>query len=118
MLDRIRWYFAEIILPKYVPVAIMAFLSALGTFMVAHADILEKYGVTYGIWPINWPVAPTGPVIVVELDTLSKAGVAALTAFIGILIVAIQHHTTGGAKNEVVGGKRETDPPAIPPKAA
>lgn len=114
MIDRIKWYLIEVVAPKYIPVAILAALSALGTFMVAHADVLEKYGVTYGVWPIAWPVAPTGPVIVIELDTLSKAGAAALAAGVAILIVAIQHHTTGTPT--VVGGKRETDPPAVTPK--
>lgn len=115
MIDRIKWYLIEVVAPKYIPVAILAALSALGTFMVAHADVLEKYGITYGIWPLNWPVAPTGPVIVIELDTLSKAAVAALVALLGIVIVAIQHHVTGTPI--VVGGKRETDPPAVTPKA-
>lgn len=117
MVDRIKWYLAEVVLPKYIPVAILAALSALGTFMVAHADVMQKYGVTYGLWPLPWTVPPSGHVIVIELDTFSKGVAALVAAGVAMIIVAIQHHLTGTPT--VVGGRRAIDPPAAtPPQGA
>lgn len=90
MFDQIKWYFVQIGLKKYVPMGIMAAVASLGMIMAAHAGMLEKWGVTYGTWPISWPQVPSGPVIVVELDTLSKAAIAWVGAFVAIALRAIQ----------------------------
>lgn len=77
----------------------MAGLSAVAAIMgylAAHAGMLEPYGITTGPWPFTWPAGqePTGPCILIEMDTLSAKGIAALTAVITVAIGAIQHHTT------------------------
>ena len=116
MLDRFRWYVINVVYPKYASMAILAAFAALGTWMAAHAGLLEKYGVTYGIWPLRWAhgQVPSGPVILIELDTLSTAAYTAIIAGIAVLIRALQHHTVGavtGPQPEA-GGQRSSDPPS------
>lgn len=79
--------------------------------MAAHAGMLEQYGITYGTWPIHWPTTPTGPVIVLELDTLGAKAIAAVAALAAVAIRAAQHHTTSDG-TPLAGGQREDDPPA------
>lgn len=110
MLDQVKWYLVQIGLKKYVPMAVMAAIAALGTYLAAHAGMLESYGVTYGTWPLNWPVAPTGPVLVVELDTLGAKAIAGIAALAAVAFRAAQQHTTGTPV--VPGGDRAGDPPA------
>jgi hypothetical protein len=110
MFDNIKWYLVNLGIKKYVPMGIMAAVAALGTFMAAHAGMLEQYGVTYGLWPLIWPAGqdPSGPCILIELDTLSTATITAVAGLAAILIRVAQHHTTG-----------TTVPPAVePPKEA
>jgi hypothetical protein len=97
MWDTLKTYLMEMGIKKYLPIAVMAGFSALGGLMLAHAGVLEQYGVTYGNWPFHWPVGqePSGNVILIELDTLSKAAITGIAALIGILIRAAQHHSTG-----------------------
>lgn len=40
MLEKVKWYFIDIILPKYIPIGVMAALAALGTFMAAHKVVI------------------------------------------------------------------------------
>ncbi len=113
MIDNLKWYLVQIGLRKYVPMAIMAAIAAVGTYLAAHAGLLEQYGVTYGIWPLAWPTPPSGPVIVLELDTLGAKGIAAISALAAVAIRAAQHHTTSDG-SPLAGGRREDDPPAPP----
>jgi len=110
MWDQIKWYLINVGLKKYAPIGAMAALATLGTFMAAHAGMLEQWGITYGVWPLHWPTPPTGAVIVVELDTLSKAAIAAITTIVAVAFRAAEHHTLGTPV--VPGGARATDPPA------
>jgi hypothetical protein len=118
MMEKIKWYLVQVGLKKYAPVGAMAGLGALGTFMTAHAGLLEKYGVTYGIWPFTWTPGqePTGPCILVELDTLSAAATTAIVALVTMAIRAGEHHTIGAITPPipVAGGIRAGDPPKEP----
>lgn len=108
MLERLKWYLVEVILPKYVPVGVLAAVSYAVAFLLSHASWFEKYGITTGTWPLKME-APSGIVTLIEWDTLKVTGGAAIAALVAVAIVAIQHHTTGAPT--VPGGKRETDPP-------
>ncbi len=109
MIEQLKWYFAKVVLPKYVPVAVLSAVGYVVTFMLSHASFLEPYGITTGQWPLKMD-PPSGMVTLIEWATLgTKTGIA-LAAAIPVLIVAIQHHTTGTPT--VPGGRREIDPPA------
>jgi len=95
MWDNLKTYLIELGVKKYLPIGVMAGMAALGTFLAAHAGVLEQYGITYGNWPLNFGTAPTGPCIVIELDTLSASAITALAGLAAIAIRAMQHHTTG-----------------------
>lgn len=90
--------------------AVMSALAALGAYMAAHAGLLEQYGVTYGVWPLQWPTPPSGPVIVLELDTLGAKAIAAIAALAAMAIRAAQHHATSDG-TPLAGGQRADDPP-------
>lgn len=113
MLDQIKWYLVNLGLKKYVPMGVMAATAALGAFMAAHAGMLEQYGITYANWPFQWPAgqSPSGPCILLELDTLSTKAIAGIAALAAIALRAAQHHTTGNGVT-IAGGKRSDDPPA------
>jgi hypothetical protein len=95
MLEKIKDYFLEVAMKKYAPMAAMGAVAALGTFMLAHAGMLEQYGITYGTWPFTWPTGqqPSGPCILIELDTLSTAAITAVVALVTMLMRATEHHT-------------------------
>lgn len=121
MFDQLKWYFVNIGLKKYAPVGAMAALAALGTFMAAHAGMLEQYGVTYGDWLIlsKMPTQPSGPCLLIEMDTLSKAAIAGVFALVAMMTRATEHHVATAIKPPVEGGQRSTDPPAAtPPQGA
>ena len=110
MFDQIKWYLVQIGVKKYLPMAVMSALAALGAYLAAHAGMLEQYGVTYGVWPIQWPAPPSGPVIVLELDTLGAKAIAGIVALGAVALRAAQHHTTSDG-TPLAGGRREDDPP-------
>lgn len=95
MLDKLKGYFMDMVLKRYAPLGITVGFTALGAFLAAHAGILEQWGVTYGIWPIQWSPQPTGPVIVIELDTLKASILIAIPAILAILARAGEHHVIG-----------------------
>lgn len=116
MLENLKWYMVKIGLKKYVPMGVMAALTWLGTYMAAHAGMLEQWGVTYGTWPLTWPAGqqPSGDVMLIEFGTLSKAAIAGIAAVAGIVIRASQHHTTGEVG--IPGGERKEEDPPIDTK--
>lgn len=97
MWETIKVYVIQMGVKKYLPIAVMAGISALSGLLLAHAGVLEQYGITSGSWPLHWPAGqePSGNVILIELDTLSKAAITGLAGLVAILIRAMQHHTTG-----------------------
>lgn len=109
MLENLKWYLVNLGMKKYVPMGIMAAIASFGALMAAHAGMLEQWGITYGNWPISFGTAPSGPCIVIEMDTLSKAAITGIASLITMAFAAVQHHTTGTPT--VPGGQRATDPP-------
>lgn len=93
--EKLTLYLTEVGLKRVGPVAMGSLVAALLTLMAAHQGLLESWGITYGTWPINFggPV-PTGPCIVLELDTLSGAALTLLSAIVASLITAAGHHVT------------------------
>jgi hypothetical protein len=118
MLDKLKWYLVEIGVKKYAPMGIGAAFAAIGTYLAAHAEILEPWGITYTAnYPFVWATGqvPTGPCILVELDTLSALAYVGTVALVAVIVRAGQHHVSGTPV--VVGGQRASDPPAaIPPE--
>lgn len=125
-LDSIKTYFAEVIARKVVPAALASAVAAIGTFLLAHASELEKYGVTYyqNFTGTFNGTPPTGALLIIEFDTLTKAAAVAAIAGIGLLMAFLTHHTvaavTGAPQSgdvrveppqPVAGGARATDPP-------
>lgn len=113
MLDRIKWYFVNVGIRKYAPVALMSGLTALGTLMAAHTGLLEQWGVNYiASWDPSWLSGHSisGPILLIELDTTSTAAIAAIIGLITLMSRGVEHHTLGAPT--VVGGNRATDPPS------
>jgi hypothetical protein len=118
MIEKVKWYLVEYGIKKYAPIAAMAAISAGGTFLAAHAGILEQYGITYTpSWPFVWAPGdePSGPCILWELSTLSATIAGLIVTAATVAFRAGQAHTTGTPV--VPGGNRAGDPPAAnPPK--
>lgn len=108
MWDKLKTYLIETVLQKYLPMAGMSGIGMLGTYLAAHAGMLEKWGVNYiSDWSVDWLTthAISGPVILIELDTTSAAlmtlvGVAAIT-----LMRATEHHVAVAAQNTDIAGQ-------------
>lgn len=114
MLENLKWYLVNIGLKKYAPIGAMAALGAIGAFMAAHAGMLEQYGITYSNWPFIWPTGsePTGPCLLIEMDTLSKAAIAGIVGLIAMVMRATEHHVATTITPPVPGGLRAADPPS------
>lgn len=125
-LDSIKTYFAEVIARKLVPAALASAVAAIGTFLLAHAKELETYGVTYysNFTGTFSGTPPTGALLVIEFDTLTKAAAVGVIAGVGILMAFLTHHTvatvtgspqSGNVRTEppqpIEGGQRDSDPP-------
>lgn len=118
MLEQLKWYFVNVGIKKYAPVAAMSGLAALGTLLAAHAGALEQWGVNYiADWTPTWLTthAVSGPVLLIELDTTSTAAIAALIAVITLMSRAGEHHVATAITPPVTGGQRASDPPAATP---
>jgi hypothetical protein len=99
MWDKIKIYCLTTAMDKYLPTFIMSLLAALGAFMLAHAGAFASFGITYSSWPFVWPAGqePSGPCILIELDSLSTAAIALIVSVVGTLIRAGQHHLSDAA---------------------
>lgn len=125
-MDNLKTYIAEVVARKVIPSALASAVAALGTYLIAHTEILAQYGITFwhgfsGVFPASQ--APTGDILVIEFDTLEK-GVALLAITgIGAAMAFLTHHTeatvTGAPQNgdkrvnapmTVTGGQRQGDP--------
>lgn len=95
MIEKLKNYLISIFLQKYLPIAGMAAITALGSLMAAHAGMLEQWGVNYiPNWSASWLTTHdiSGQVILIELDTLSKGAIVAVTALVALLLRATEHH--------------------------
>lgn len=94
-LEALKTYGVQVVRNKIAPAALAAFISALTAFYAAHKELLESWGVTYGTWPLSWAPGqtPSGPVILLELDTVNTALWSALAAIAAAVVVWIYHHT-------------------------
>lgn len=113
MWEKFKWYLVEVGIKKYAPMGAMAAVTSLGTFMMAHAGMLEQYGVNYiPDWSADWlkTHSISGPAILIELDTLSKAAMIAVIAAITVVMRAAEHHVN--PTTAVPGGARAGDPPS------
>lgn len=124
-MDKLKTYFVEVLMKKVGPQVSAALVSALLAFLAAHQQILEQMGITYfpDFTGVFTGTAPTGRLIVVELDTLTVWGGMALVGGAVALWGIIQHHAaatvTGAPQSGDIratpntpteGGQRATDP--------
>lgn len=114
-MEKLKTYFVQVILKNVAPKVSNAVIAAGITFLVAHQEFMEQMGITYypdfaGVWR---GAAPTGRLLVIEIDTLGIWGGAALIMGATALWAFFQHHTvatvTGAPQS---GDKREA--PTLP----
>ncbi len=90
MLEKIKTCLTEAVLKRVAPIA-AANIVAIGTaLLAAHQGVLESWGITYGVWPLN--VQVSGQVILIELDTLSKMALITFGGVFGAGIAAAVHY--------------------------
>ncbi len=88
----LKVYLMETGIKRLLPIALGAALSTLAALLAAHQGMLESWGITFGTWPLNWGnQPPSGPVLVFELDTISKTALVALTALVSAFVTALVH---------------------------
>lgn len=123
-MNSLKTWAVEVALKKIGPTALASGISALFALMAAHQGLLEQWGITYGVWPLQWGgTPPSGHVILIELDTISTAVITLLAALVTAGFAAAQHHTaavitgapqSGDMRNAltavIAGGNREGDP--------
>ena len=94
-MDSVIDYFVEVVVKRCAPMAIVSVLAWLGTWMIAHAGMLESWGVNYiPDWSASWLTTHdiSGPVILVELDTFKIGAGAAIVAAFVLFARAGEHH--------------------------
>lgn len=101
----------EVLLKKAGPVVQANFIAAVAGLWAVHQNVLQAWGLTYGIWPIDWGNSPpTGRVIVLELDTLSSVAWANILTFGVPLVIIVWHHFQAFVKKTPqTGAMRSTD---------
>src|SRR5579871_566522 len=94
--NRLTLYLVNVGLKRVGPVATGALVASLLALMAAHQGLLESWGITYGTWPLAWPAGqnPTGPVILIELDTVSSAALALLSSLVAAAVTMVGHQVT------------------------
>lgn len=94
MWDKLKDYFLSAVVTKYAPVGVIAAFSAFCTYLAAHAGMFEPYGITYGTWPLTWASgqSPSGPVILIELDTIKASVLVLIPTVIAIFSRVGEHH--------------------------
>lgn len=114
-MSALKSYLLEVGLKKLVPAFIKGALAASLAFLAAHANQLQTWGITSGTWPLIWAPgqAPTGHVILIELDTLSASAIVLLPGLAISILALIQHHAAATIKGQPQDGEhqRATDPP-------
>ncbi len=119
-LEKVKIYAVQVVLKKMGPAAIASAISAFLAILAAHQGLLEYWGITFGNWPFQWPpgAEPSGQVILIELDTISKVSLTAVSSLIVALVAGASHHVAAAVKKAPQsGGQRATDkiPPDPPP---
>ena len=110
-MNSLQTYLLEVGLKKIGPSVLGAAVAALLALAAAHQGILESWGVTTGTWPLVWPAGsePSGSVILIELDTLSKTAIVAISGLVAAFIAATKHHVvaavTGMPQSGAPGGE-------------
>lgn len=116
MFDTAKTYVVEVLAKNIAPKVSSAVIAYGVTFLVAHQEFMEQMGITYypsfnGAWH---GAAPTGRLLVIEFDTLSIWGGAALVMGAMALIALFQHHVVATATGAPQSGNvRTTGSPAI-----
>lgn len=124
-MDWIETYLIEVVGKNLIPKVAAAAIAAAVGWLLSHAGMLEAWGVTTGTWPLHWTSEPTGPVTVIEWDTLTVAGGAGLMGLLTLIAGIVMHHgkaTVAGTPQSgdlrktpdvpLSGGNRAGDTPA------
>lgn len=124
-MEKLKTYFVEVVLKNVAPKVTNAIIAAGITFLIAHQEFMQQMGITYypnfnGIWN---GTAPTGRLLVLEIDTFGLWGGAALIALATAAWALISHHTVATVKGTpqsgdkrvispepIEGGERQGDP--------
>lgn len=116
MIDKLKTYGVEVLLKSVGPKVAAGIVSALVTMLAAHQQLMEKLGVTYyAAFDGKWSGAPpTGQLITIELDTLTKWGAIALVAGVTFLISVVQHHTVATVTGTSQSGDMRKVDVAVP----
>lgn len=113
-MNSLKVWAVEIGLKKLGPTALASGISALFALMAAHQGLLEQWGITYGIWPLQWGgTPPSGHVILIELDTVSTAALTLLAALVTAGMAAAQHHTAAAITGAPQSGDMRTAPSSV-----
>lgn len=110
LIQKTKMYLFEVVFKRMGPAALASVLSAAFAFAAAHQGLLETWGITLGIWPLQWASGqePSGQVLLIELDTLTKMGLTALLALVGTLGALSAHHSQSAL--EKIGARQDKPP--------
>ena len=94
MFQKVVNYMFDMGLKRYLPLMAMGVGTGAAGLWAAYHGILETWGVTYFIWPLSLLTRqePSGPCILIELDTLSKALIALIAGAVPVVLRIIEHH--------------------------
>lgn len=114
-MEKMKTYFVEVVLKNVAPKVTNAVIAAGITFLVAHQEFMQQMGITYygnfaGVWN---GAAPTGRLLVIEIDTLGIWGGAALVMAATALWAFFQHHTVATVTGAPQSGDKR-DPASLP----
>ena len=102
MIDDIKIYFAEVVMKKLVPMAVVGGFTALCALLAAHHDMLSKFGVDYD---------SQARTIDISLDILSNWMIVALGALVTSGMALVKHHAQAALSGTPQSGDMRTDHP-------
>lgn len=111
-MDKLKTYFVEVIVKNVAPKISNAVIAAGLTFLVAHQEFMQKMGITYyadfiGKWV---GAAPTGRLLVIEIDTLGLWGGAMLIMGATAAWAFLSHHAVATVTGAPQSGDKRTEP--------
>lgn len=111
LVQKAKLYALDVGVKHLGPAAFASLVSTAFALLAAHQGLLESWGITWGTWPLSWPAGqdPSGQVILIELDTLGKMGLAAVLTAVGSLSTLAAHHGNQ-AINTALGTGAENPP--------